>query len=541
MSRNNHRSRRQFLQQSLAGLTTLSAATGAFGSRRAHAAIGGLQRRRHLINIMTSGGVDSLWWQNGVHSSEYFPLSRTDGGAIVQGTPGSLGFVNPTDILAPFNNNNCSLRPKVTWDLRFPDSFLSAHPFQADRLLGPGMSGFTADDLQSTLIWRGISPEGGHFLGNRIIQTGTTGDQTPSFPSVIAQLLSLDYVRPLHYAQLARDPSAMCNQSGSLTGPALPVNIPDLEAWASVTNNKDGLSTDRRTLLNDTIRALTQQMGASSLKLPRSKGLFASFMDFFNGAVTVGGSNYATSLEFTALVSKYADEMTTALGTHAFKGWFPSSTLFEMNISRKSTAQETEFFDLASRFALAEFLVVHDLAAVVDLPTLHTDFHQRVDDECGTMLAIYTGYRVLVRSLRQTEWPAGSGKSLLDITTVVMHTEFDRDPLLSGDNLMLNRSGTGHFDRGGSLLMAGMGVRGGTVVGDFKRSAAGRYTDADYPATAFIPFSALPIDPRTGLPSPTGRVVTMRAVYPTLLSVFGAGGFAAINGGEAPLPAIFAA
>lgn len=527
------------MQQTFQMAAALSAMTGAAGARRARAALAGAEVRRHLINIVTAGGVDSMWWQNAVHSSEYAPLTRTDGGAIVNGSPGSQAFISPTNILAQFNNIDSIAHPGVTWDVRYPDSYLIEHPHQAGYQLGPGMSGFTSADLANTLIWRGLMPEGGHFVGNRIMQTGTTGNQTPSFPAIVAALTAKDYVRPLHYAQLAGSPADMFNQSGSLGGPSLPINIPDPDTWTKVTSNSDGLSAGRRDVLNRAVTALTSQVGAGSFKTQSSKGMYATFLDFFNGSVSVGESNFSNSAEFQAILLKYQTEINTAWQTHIFRTWFPNADPFRLALQIPTpNIYMADFNLLAFRFATAEFLVIKDLSSVVDVPTIHTDFHQMVDNECAVMLAIYTCYRVLVRSLKATEYPVGSGKSLLDCTTVVMHTEFDRNPLLSGDATSLNRGGTGHFDFSTSILMAGMGVRGGTVIGDFKRSSVGKYRDSDYPASKFIPYASLPINPDTGLPSPTGRLVTTRAIFPTILSIFNSGGLAALNGGETPLPAV---
>ena len=81
--------------------------------------------------------------------------------------------------------------------------------------------------------------------------------------------------------------------------------------------------------------------------------------------------------------------------------------------------------------AMAEFLIKKNLSAVVELGLPCTDAHDMDDAELVKLTITHALYRELVRGLKALPLEDGSGESLLDATTIVMHTEFDRQPWLS--------------------------------------------------------------------------------------------------------------
>jgi hypothetical protein len=114
-----------------------------------------------------------------------------------------------------------------------------------------------------------------------------------------------------------------------------------------------------------------------------------------------------------------------------------------------------------------------------------------------------------------------------------MHTEFVRDMILAPNTLATTEPGTGHWDYQTSIFMAGMGVQGGKIVGDFKRGPnSAVYTDVNFPQAIY---RSLPIDTSAtgGQPTSSGEIVTSRSIFPTMLSIFGASGLNPITGGGA--------
>jgi hypothetical protein len=98
-----------------------------------------------------------------------------------------------------------------------------------------------------------------------------------------------------------------------------------------------------------------------------------------------------------------------------------------------------------------------------------------------------------------------------------MTTEFDRTALIY-QSIAGSYPGTNHGNTA-SVIMAGRGIRGGAVVGDFKTApgAAGIYA-----AHSGIGFQdGLPINLKTGLPDPSGTLVTSKSIFMTMMGVMG--------------------
>src|SRR5262249_51961209 len=117
--------------------------------------------------------------------------------------------------------------------------------------------------------------------------------------------------------------------------------------------------------------------------------------------------------------------------------------------------------------------------------------------------------------------PLPQGGSLFDATLMIMHTELDRMPYIEpAPGGSYSGPGTNH-GFSASAILAGYGIRGGTVIGDVH---PGPFLQGfgDPKAQYMQP---LPIDPSTGLPKPLdqgGRVQTVKAIFPTVLGIFGA-------------------
>jgi hypothetical protein len=113
--------------------------------------------------------------------------------------------------------------------------------------------------------------------------------------------------------------------------------------------------------------------------------------------------------------------------------------------------------------------------------------------------------------------PGTAGNNFLQHTTVVMTTEFDRTALVY-QSVAGSFPGTNHGNTA-SVILAGRGIRGGAVVGDFKTApgAAGIYSS--HPGVEFQ--SGLPINLKTGLPDPSGTLVTSKSIFTTMLGIMG--------------------
>ena len=515
-------SRRQFLENSLKGAALLSLAAHPSISRAATPLIG-IGQRRHLINFMVWGGIDTLWWYNNVPSNFISDITRIyqagmnpDNGAIT--TLNGQTFRNPdSNILAPYLPRSSD---SIKWDIRHPDSFLTPHPVTPNAFLGAGFKNrLQSEDLQSLLFIRGISQVGGgHFLGNRYIQTGTSGKSTPCFSAVIAQHLASHYVRPLHYVQIANNPDELYNQPGNLLGPAIPIQIPNENVWNQITNlNQTDLPMDRRAALTATLSKLSNDIGAGRLKKATSKTLFSSFFDSYQSAYNMSTGDHSA---FAPIHEHYKQFLAGLLGptsTHPFRNWF-AETLLSNGVPNPGL--QYQFNALAFQLAMAEYLVANDLSAVVDIPTIPLDFHNDLGGECGRVLGIMMGYVELMRRLK-TYQVGSTGKSVFDCTTLVLHSEFDRTAYLYNEGTNYRLSGSGHWEGYTSMILAGSGVNSNRMIGGYMTSSTA--PNSPYQGLPFQPHTGLPIHPFTGQidTSSSGKKMTTEQIFPTLLSLFG--------------------
>jgi hypothetical protein len=188
---------------------------------------------------------------------------------------------------------------------------------------------------------------------------------------------------------------------------------------------------------------------------------------------------------------------------------------------------------VAFQFALAEFLVRNDLAGVVDLgtevdenadttgPNLGGDAHGANLSSILTASYTFAAFRLLMSNLRNHILP--DGRNLLQATTLVMHTELDREPFLT-PALAGPRDANPGTNHGytTTVFLAGGGVKGGRVVGDMHHGPAHLAAFGDPGRAGYC--TPLPIDLATGRPKPLaegGRLVSTKALFPTIFALFG--------------------
>jgi hypothetical protein len=218
----------------------------------------------------------------------------------------------------------------------------------------------------------------------------------------------------------------------------------------------------------------------------------------------------------------YQQQLVAAVIGHLFSRIFPSSGL--ASGGQVTAAFKAEIEEHAFRFALADFLVRNDLSAVVDLSVWCGDYHNENDTQALRMLVVYAGVQLLISRLRTTELPDQSGRSILDVTTLAMVSEFDRSPTLSALSAgSLNRPGTNHHGSV-SVFLAGAGVPAGKTSGGFSN---GHPDHA--PFAKFGAFGPVPMDRDTGQPSINGEMISARTIFPTMLEIFGAASYSQIG------------
>ena len=474
----------------------------------------------YLINIVRKGGWDSLWFHNAVPQAEYAALVENNR-PIVNGQ----AFINPSgNILAPYASGN-GAQSRDAWSVRFPDARIGLHP-DGQTTLGPGLDFVLPSDFQEICIWRGLGTDGGHNLGNHILQRGGLSNNLPSFSaSICAQAIATGAARKLNYVQLAANSIELSTSAGVYAQSVQPINIPDPNAWASLTTPPtQQLGTEAaRAALTSAIKDLSEVGIHDPTYLSSTQGVLRGFVGALEGYKTVLGSNYATSADFLATQAFYVDAISAIHDNHVFKTTWFSATGVDLKANR-IIAQ------LGFRFAMAEFLVRHDLSTAIDiLVPGEGDFHNEANKECLYHLCLYAAFVLLVRRLKATETAPGSGMNLLSQTTVVMHTEFERHPVISNlDSAMIEVPGADHGDMAASIWLAGKGINRGKVIGDFKRGPSGaRYGTADY--AMFRPYHPVPVDPVTGAVRPDGIVPRIASLCPTMLSVFGALSYNRLN------------
>jgi hypothetical protein len=449
-------------------------------------AVRAMQANRNcFISISTFGGWDTYLGHQAISTS----------------TLGNL----PTDTYG-------ALQAGSVFTRRFLDSDIVQvnDPLGGPRFMGP----LWTDTGMSTIfnrmaIWRGLVTEAGHQISNTLLHHGSLSSYAASYPALIAQDLAQDYLRPLHYVQVAPSTDALVMGSGLLpTAAMVPTQIPDALTWAALTNAPAAVAASyRRNFVDTAVRnlsstALTQPLSANGMQS------FANFLTAYNGAQKIRGTGYATSPQFAAILASYTAAVTSGLANAKAAGRYPTLTAGAVNVA--------PYAAMCFNFALAEFLISNDLSAVVALPGITGDNHEFDDSHYQNMCATYSCFRQLVQNLAATQDITRPGQSMLDCTTISMESDFDRTydcNWLSASNAA--RPGTNH-GLSTSVVFAGAKINAGRIFGDVQTGPAGPY------AAIPVPFSGpLPVDPNTGIPNANGTLFMSRALFPTMLALFG--------------------
>ncbi len=543
-------SRRSFLQNAALGLGGLSLATlGELTQGRAHASTRG--KRRHLINIVVAEGWDSQWF----HSAFPSPIVPAD----IRNT---FKYTTRCTKMGLHPNHDGSAASPTN-----PDGTI--RKYLGVGMLGDGVSLFNASDLSDLLIWRGLSVPGSHGAGNAILQHGTSAPYAMSYSTLVAAgLAATDSVRPLHYVQVSSSPEGLHTNTASATGYGIPNSIPDVSSLRTISSvGANDLLAVRRDAIDSTVRKLGDIALASRLKRKASKGLFETFLGSYVSTSSLMSAGIADDPEFLATWAQFCKNTVLAMQAllsdtklevcdpeggpgSAPKGIDPitgesrargtmekfmtkqgilpiinntvalATTHAASNINYLNAVNTTykNLYTYSFGVALADFLIKKNLSAVVELPLPNPDGHDNNDQQLATNTLTFALYRELLRSLKS----GTPGTNYLDMTTIVMHTEFDRQPDLSVATASLSLyPGTNHGDSA-SVLIAGAGVNTGSkgrILGDIKDAPT---TYGNYPGLgSFDLGQSLPIDIHTGQVSASGQVVSTASLLPTVLAIFG--------------------
>lgn len=516
--------RRQFLEQFFQTLALLNTANVALGSKAARAVEQVEALRPNLINIHFRGGWDSCWFQS--------PYRLSDRGWL------DYKAANP----------GRNLSSDVTE--RHSESQLIDYQ---GHLIGFGLKQIFSDsDLQKILIWKGIA-SGGHDDGNRVFHCGQLSPYAASFCSVIAAgLAKKSAPLPLQYVQLSNTPEELYSPVGLMSGSAIPLNLPSLESFRALTVlNPVELDETRRGFVNDAIDSLTRSVSSSMFKFNKSKMVFENFLGAYSGLMKVYGGGLADSDEFKQILARYRSAIRILMIEHFvpnlkrldiypnFPGLYPA---FFTNLDSfvQRNIQTQVILDLyVFRYALSEFLLKKQLSRVInfsygftfppDIMPLNVggDFHANNESDLMLTAMNFGLFRELMRGLAAAPAPGSNGKSLLDMTTLVLATEMDRTATVFPGNPTLAHVPGSNHGASASILMAGYGVNSGKVIGDFKMAPFGygssKYGDV-FKSLVFEgsggPGIPLPIDFNTGQPDINGKFVEMGNIFPTLVSIF---------------------
>jgi hypothetical protein len=547
--------RRRFLRNAAASLG--GAAIAASGGKDGRKAFAATRNRRHLINVQAGGGWDSYWFYQAMRPSDaQFADSKLHHNDV--DSNGNVIRTYDDVFTRRFDDKNGRTPYLVHPNYKNALGAGQTGKGQNEVLLGLGAKliyGNNPSELNDLLIWRGMSYDNGHGIGNKVLLHGSLSAYALSYCSLAALELEKDYLRPLHFAQLASTPADLNTNWAMAKGSALPVNIANYSSFDQLTKPSPSEFADvtRRNSINASISRLSQMV--SGFQLKGSANLYQSFLTSFNGGVTVGSSNLAQSSEFKSVWKSYVMEMigvydtmmtgpdfvganslimsewikigSTSIGSDvatAKSRLNPSLTVLDDFLAVRNTAGlrfYNQLVDVAFNYAMAFFLVKNDLSAVVDIPTPCGDYHDLNDEQSIELIMTYGLFRKLVADLKSTEAVGTGGRSLLDITCVIMNSEFDREPNLS-INTNTDRRGTGHGNSS-SVLMAGYGVATGRVIGAVKKgpgSSHVKLTGEDlYPKQGFS--APLPVD-SDGNPDPgSSTVINTKSVFPTVCQIFG--------------------
>jgi uncharacterized protein (DUF1501 family) len=557
--------RREFLA-SLAKYAAATAVLGGAPSRARAAAEDALLQRRHLIHIHLVGAWDALWFHNGVRARDIGP-ALSGCGAIFNPNDGSTDLAR---YAASVSTCGSPTAQPDRWHQRYGDTDVGRMP--DGTLVGPGMSMFSdADKAQMTIV-RGIDPMGGHGVANELYLFGTSKSAgRPSFAAYAARAFERDYgVRPLQH--VAAGGYLSYSGDGDAIGAARTIPIASFDQLSRLTEQAPHQPAgEQRRILRDAADRLGQ-LSASGYARQRGKDLVTGYSRSYknlNDLLDGGLASRVDPASFRATWMRYVAGIRATMNAHPFvTTFFPNhysvdhrdmtaggaltdnfaaSTYFgDAFLSDPTSLPRPGYDSLITRFAfkmaLAEYLTVNNLSAVVELEDFCGDCHASQSTQVLVMLVVYTALQMLIQKLRET--------GLIERTTLVMMSDFDRAPVLSADNPAANADpGTGHWSTA-SMIFAGCGVNTtANRFGDFNRSdgmASSLATDTGFvpggiaPLSEVGPYQAVPIDLTTGAykrKSEGGARILGSQIFPTLLSCTGASNLVAVNL-EKPLSAL---
>ena len=492
------------------GLATLSALNFKDTAKAANQ-----HSRRHLINIHNWGGTDTAW--------SFSPFLESDANLIKSGDPVKMfyGYYK--------GKPGQKFNPEATGNaVRFPDE--DAYVWDG-KVLGPLVPLiFKENELEKMFIWRGVKQEGGHGGGNGILQNGHRSPYAIGFSQLIAHqtALSPGYPRYLHYVQACSKTGDVYVQNIMYKGAYKSINIQDSNIWKSLTKkHKDDifLNLNFRSLIENFMQDISIQAN-SKFKIPESKSNTNGFYQSFLSTQEMLSQNYAQNPEwgFDALFQYYKEritedyincsqylpiQMTLASERNLGKYIKVGEPTSESN-AKKAMGSYLDF--VAFRFALAEFLVVNDLSAVVDIQLAGTDHHRNNSRDIHKHIINMSALNTLMKNLNNV---THQGASLMDKTLITVGTEFDRSIARGLENPMGPDVGAGHGPTN-SFLLAGLGVNGGKVCGHRMNAKTGDLSHIEN-----VSFGrAVPLDLKTGQPSNEGHVFSNYSLMPTIAAIF---------------------
>jgi hypothetical protein len=147
---------------------------------------------------------------------------------------------------------------------------------------------------------------------------------------------------------------------------------------------------------------------------------------------------------------------------------------------------------------LAVQAITQQISTTVSLrvtDSLDTHFNDWATDQPTRQMAGFEIIDLIIRNLKDTPYPDGSGRSWFDFTTVVAFSEFSRTPLIN------TREGRDHHPVN-TCMMWGAGIPHGKVIG------------------ASTPYGMLtsPVDLRTGQVDPGGHVLRPEDILGTVMA-----------------------
>ncbi len=527
-----NRGRRDFLKKSLMtmGVMMMPFPRGLFSNVARATALGVKGTRQHLITIIDNGAWDQSWFLN------YLDPKLN---SVMENTPAGWAALNKLR----YGSASTAGVHAVT------------HP-NGSSVFAPGMKFWGTADYNRFFFARGMNAVAGHNQHQFIYGGGTSPYMASASALIAAYQADARGAAPLHYVKLTTGTRDFIN-SGMMTGIAIPSLMPDHASWKTLTTPT---STTAPVSVSDGVAALGK-IAQDKVKRDASKGVVNGYMNGYSSSILLSSSQYATSDEFITTWFQYFNAIYTEVKNHltqsgglgmigdfrtgtsqathpkerpnntfqAYYGGLNALTL-PTTLATQSTFLNTNSGTadvqmartIAWKFAFAEFLVVKDLSAVVDLQPTGGDDHNLIIDDVGTRLMGMTCVRKLAERLSAVRPADCNGDSLLDRTLITYASEFERGSKFSSDNVdFWGNSHSSSF----SMIMAGHKSNMGKVLGELSRgdsaSVPVEYRNNDGDATETSDYGlALAFDPVTGERKTGADPLSPYSFLPTVLKMF---------------------